>query len=112
MKHFKAKVDNNQKKIVEALRAIGAVVKHVHQVKNLFDILVAYRGEVFLIEIKNGDEFPKKFWKMDKEERDVWMLSKLEEGEMKCKNDFESVGVKYHIAYNIDSALKIINNGI
>ena len=40
----KAKVDLNQTEIVLALRKVGAVVKHVHQLKNLFDVLVFYRG--------------------------------------------------------------------
>lgn len=104
----RSKVDDNQKEIVKALRSVGAVVKHLHIVKNLFDILVAFRGNVFCIEIKDGAKFPAKFWKMDNDEKNLWILSKLEQGETECKNDFESVGVPYNIAYDVDSALKII----
>jgi len=104
----RSKVDANQKEIVSALRKAGAKVKHVHIVKNLFDILVGYNGVLYNMEIKDSGKFPKKFWLMDDEEREVWILSKLEQGEMECKNDFESVGVKYNIAYDVVSALKII----
>ena len=104
----RSKVDDNQKEIVAALRKAGAVVFHVHIVKNLFDIIVAFRGILFAIEIKDGAKFPAKFWKMDQEEKDLWILGKLEEGEFRCKQKIESAGVKYHIAYDISSALKII----
>lgn len=104
----RSKVDDNQKEIVTALRRVGAKVRHVHIVKNLFDILVAYRGVLYNMEIKDGNKFPKKFWRMDNDEKNLWILSKLEQGETECKNDFESVGVPYNIAYDVDSALKII----
>tara|TARA_R110000850_G_scaffold266127_1_gene396351 strand:+ start:230 stop:505 length:276 start_codon:yes stop_codon:yes gene_type:complete len=87
-----AKVDKNQKEIVTALREVGAVVKHVHTIKNLFDILVYYKGITYNVEIKNGKG------------------SKLTTGEQQCKNDIESVGVKYWVIYSVDDALKMIEN--
>lgn len=85
-----AKVDSNQPEIVKALRRCGAVVKHVHTVKNLFDIIVYYEGQVYCVEIKQ-----------DK-------TKKLTKGEIECKQDLESVGVKYWIIYSIKDALKMI----
>lgn len=87
-----AKVDVNQKEIVEALRRCGAVVKHVHTVKNLFDILVFYKSNVYCVEIKQDKK------------------KKLTKGESQCKQDLESVGVTYHIIYSIEDALNMINN--
>ena len=85
-----AKVDKNQKEIVAALREVGAVVKHVYTIKNLFDILVYYNGTTYNVEVKNG------------------IGSKLTAGELQCKTDIESVGVKYWVIYSIEDALKMI----
>lgn len=49
-----ARVDKNQKTIVDALRSIGASVQTLHQVgKGVPDLLVGWRGENYLLEIKN-----------------------------------------------------------
>lgn len=49
-----ARVDENQKTIVEGLRAVGASVQTLHQVgKGVPDLLVGWRGENYLLEIKN-----------------------------------------------------------
>lgn len=85
-----AKVDNNQPEIVKALRLCGAIVKHVHTVKNLFDIIVYYQGKTYCVEIKQDKK------------------KKLTKGEMECKQDIESVGVKYWIIYSIKDALNMI----
>jgi hypothetical protein len=85
-----ARVDKNQKEIVAALRKAGAKVKHVYTVKNLFDILVYYKGITYNVEIKDG------------------LKSKLTEGETKCKEDLESVNVKYWIVRSVEDALNMI----
>ena len=85
-----ARVDKNQKEIVSALRGAGAKVKHVYTVKNLFDILVYYRGITYNVEIKDG------------------LKSKLTEGETKCKEDLESVNVKYWVIRSVKDALNMI----
>lgn len=54
-----AKVDANQSEIVAALRAVGATVQPLHSVgKGCPDLAVGYRGQTFLIEVKDGDKFP------------------------------------------------------
>ena len=85
-----AKVDTNQPEIVAALRKVGCIVKHVHQLKNLFDILVFHKSLVYCVEIKTDHK------------------KKLTQGELDCKSDLESVGVKYWVITNIDEALKMI----
>ena len=48
-----ARVDQNQKAIVDDLKAIGATVQHLHaQGQGCPDILVGWEGENFLMEIK------------------------------------------------------------
>jgi hypothetical protein len=49
-----AKVDANQTQVVTALRAAGAVVHSLAAVGNgIPDLLVAFRGQTLLMEIKN-----------------------------------------------------------
>lgn len=86
---FKVRVDKNQKEIVEFLRSKGAVVIHIHIVKNAFDIIVCHNGKVFLVEIKDG-------------------VKKLTDGEIACRDSVESVGVKYWIIRNIEEAANMI----
>lgn len=51
-----SKVDANQKAIVHALRLIGASVESLHQVgKGVPDLLVGFRGQMWLLEVKNPD---------------------------------------------------------
>jgi len=90
-----AKVDRNQPEIVKALRQMGATVLITSQLKNAFDILVGYRKKLFIVEIKDGLLPPS--------------ARKLTEGELKCKEKFESVGVKYHVIKSIDEAIDMIN---
>lgn len=85
-----AKVDQNQPEIVAALRNIGAFVKHTHQLKNAFDILVGYRGSVFIIEIKTDEK------------------KKLTKGEQECKEGFDRVGVPYHVVCSVDEAINLV----
>jgi hypothetical protein len=48
------KVDSNQKEIVEALRKAGASVQSLASIgKGCPDLLVAFRGENFLLEVKS-----------------------------------------------------------
>ena len=49
-----AKVDKNQPLIVSQIREMGGYVLHIHQLKNAFDILVGYKGNLYIIEIKNN----------------------------------------------------------
>jgi hypothetical protein len=54
-----ARVDANQKVIVDACRDVGATVQHLHQLgQGVPDILVGYRGINYLVEIKDGDKPP------------------------------------------------------
>ena len=100
-KNYNAKVDANQPEIVKALRRFGAVVKPVHRLKDFFDILVAYNGKLYAMEIKNPEKLPKEY--------DAERLEKeLTEGECKCMNEFKKVGVPYYIVTSIDDAISVL----
>ena len=54
-----AKADANQSEIVKALRQMGCTVQHLHMVgAGCPDIMVGWRGETFLLEIKDGNKPP------------------------------------------------------
>jgi hypothetical protein len=105
-----AKVDANQPKIVKALRSVGAVILHTHTIKNAFDILVGYKGKLFIMEIKNDEYLPKKYQTESDAEKRSRLEKMLKDGEKECMKMFQSVGVPYHIVATIDEAFKIINN--
>ncbi len=85
-----AKVDINQPLLVKQIRALGGVVLHTHQLKNAFDILVGYNKKLYIVEIKNDSK------------------GKLTEGELKCKEMFNSVGVDYNTIWNIEQCKNLI----
>ena len=54
-----ARVDENQRAVVAALRAAGATVEHLHRVGGgCPDLLVGFRGANFLLEVKDGAKPP------------------------------------------------------
>lgn len=91
-----ARTDANQKEIVTALRKIGCYVLPTHQLKSAFDLLVAYRGKLFIMEIKDGTKPPSQ--------------RRLTPGEMKCKKDVESAGAKYWVIDSVDAAIALVTN--
>ena len=91
-----ARVDANQPEIVKALRKAGAVVIITSQLKNFADILVAHDGQLYIVEIKDGNKPPSQ--------------RKLTPGEEACKIKLNGVKVDYHIITNIDEALELIKN--
>jgi len=54
-----AKIDENHQEVVRALRTAGATVHSLAAVgKGVPDLLVGYRGQTFLMEIKDGRKSP------------------------------------------------------
>jgi hypothetical protein len=52
------KIDANQNDIVAALRKAGATVRIISQGEGIPDLLVGFRGETALLEVKDGDKPP------------------------------------------------------
>lgn len=53
----KARVDANQKEIVQQLRKLDISVLHTHQLgKGAPDLILGYRNENYLIELKDGSK--------------------------------------------------------
>ena len=56
---YAAKVDANQEAVVSALRAAGASVQSLAAIgKGVPDLLVGYKGQTLLMEIKDGRKPP------------------------------------------------------
>ena len=54
-----AKIDRNQPEIVKALRACGAIVQSLAAVgQGVPDLLVGYKGQTYLVEVKDGERPP------------------------------------------------------
>jgi hypothetical protein len=87
-----ARVDANQAEIVKKLRSIGASVLMTFQLKNCFDILVGYRKQTFIFEIKDPAQPPS--------------ARKLTAGEAKFKAEWR--GSEYHVVHTFDEALAIL----
>jgi hypothetical protein len=73
-----ARRDDNEKEIVAAMREAGAYVKVIND-EGLFDLLVSYRGETMLIEVKDGSKPPSARRLTDAEQKfhDEWPGSDL-----------------------------------
>ena len=91
---YAARTDANHSEIRTALRNVGAYVVDTFTLRNAFDMLVAFRGELYVFEIKDGKKPKSK--------------QKLTPGEQECMQNFERAGVTYHIIKSIDDALQAI----
>ena len=104
-----AKVDGNQKEIVDKIRKLGAKVIHVHTVKKFTDIIVLFRGCAYFIEIKDGRNFPDYYKDLTGAGKRIFLEKKLTDGEAECMDKFKSASVPYHIVSSFDEALSILN---
>ena len=85
------KLDSNHREIVAALRQCGAFVQSVADVGNgCPDLIVAYHGRIFMMEIKDG-------------------AGKLTAGEDAWVAECERIGgVAVHIVRSAEDALRVI----
>jgi len=70
-----ARTDDNQKEIVVALRQVGASVQPIHTLgKGVPDLLIGFRGQNFLLEVKDGSKPPsqQKLTPDEKEWHKMW----------------------------------------
>ena len=70
-----ARVDENQRDIVAALRAAGASVLHMHELgRGAPDIAAGFRGENHFLEIKDGSKPPsaRRLTPKEQEWHDAW----------------------------------------
>jgi hypothetical protein len=86
-----ARRDDNEKDIIKAMREAGAYVKVIND-EGLFDLLVNYRGETMLIEVKDGAKPPS--------------ARRLTEAEAKFHNEWP--GSDLYIVNSVEEALLLL----
>jgi hypothetical protein len=89
------RTDANHKEICQALRQVGAVVLDVHALPGCLDLLVAYRGALHLVEVKDGAK--------------PAHARRLTEAEQETIRLLASVGVEAHVVNSVEDALRAIN---
>ena len=95
MIHRARRVDENQLAIVQALRKIGACVIDLSAAgRGVMDLLVCYRGRVWMVEIKNptkpkGDQM-------------------LKPAQIKLHKAIGDAGCEVHIVRNVDEAIALV----
>lgn len=87
MGRYARRADRNQPEIVDALRSVGAEVRHVHRLPKMLDVIVGYRGQLFWAELKQGNE-------------------PLTEDEQALIESYARVGVRLPVWRTADEALK------
>jgi len=97
-----AKKDANQKEIENYIKAIGGEFQDCTQLKNAFDLLMGYKGKLYIIEVKNPEYLSKKLSKVERLEKS------LTEGEKKCRDKFEKVGINYYIIEDIEGIKEML----
>jgi hypothetical protein len=91
-KEVPKRIDSNQPEIVKALRSVGASVQSLADLgKGVPDLLVAYRGRNYLLEVKDGSLPPSR--------------RRLTEDEQNWHDSWRGQVV---IVETIDDALKVI----
>jgi hypothetical protein len=87
--------DANHSIIEQALKRAGAVCIDCTVAPALgFDLLVAFRGKLYIAEVKDGNKPPSQ--------------RKLTEGEAARKEQVEYKGVQYNVLESVDDALAMI----
>jgi hypothetical protein len=88
-------VDSNQGEIVAALRKVGAVVIPVTgDVRIGFDLLAAWGGRLYALEVKDGSKPPS--------------ARRLTPGEQARAQELSAVGVPLHVVETPEQALQIL----
>lgn len=89
--YYKVRKDTNHAAIVNLFRSYGATVIDCAPLKNAFDLLVIFKGQTHIVEVKSGK-------------------GKLSEGEIYCKESVEKQGVRYNVIRDFDEALRLLEN--
>lgn len=88
-----ARRDDNEREIIDALRAAGAYVKQIND-DGTFDLLVWFAGRCLLIEVKDGKKPPS--------------ARRLTEAEQKFHDEYP--GNNLFIVNSVEEALALLGN--
>lgn len=91
---YARRVDSNHAELVRVARQVGAAVLDVHAVPGALDLVVGYRGVLYLLEIKDGAK--------------VKSARALTPAEEKTIAEFERVSCPVHVVESVDDMLRVI----
>ena len=107
----RARTDDNQKVFCNRMRRSGAgvIVTSMLTGKYTFDTIVAYRGKLHLVELKNMDDLPKYFFEFDRKKQRDWLVeNRLTDNEINTLELLEAAGCELVITYSADHCLREI----
>ena len=91
-----ARIDANHTEFVKLFRALGAVVFDTSRVGAGFsDLVVIWRGEIMLVEVKDGAKAPSK--------------RKLTKAQVDFHSDVAAAGCRVHVVETGADVLRLIN---
>jgi hypothetical protein len=91
MRYHSAKADANQPEIVKEFRRLGAYILHIHRLKNCCDLVVNYRGQIVMVEVK----MPGK---------------QLTDGEDTFSKEWQAADGKYAVITTVEEARALVEN--
>lgn len=95
MSRFARRVDANHAQVASALTQIGAVVVDVSRAAGAgLDLIVAFRGRLYAMEVKDGAK--------------VASARKLTNSEQRLASDLARVGCVLHVVAGVDEAMRVI----
>ena len=95
------KRDANESGIINFYRGVGAFVKQMSETAG-FDLLVVYRGQTVLVEVKDPAKFQKKL------NPAVAALKSLTKSELEFSSEVTARNGNYAIVWDIETAKKSI----
>lgn len=93
--------DTKHSAIVKALRAIGAQVESING-KDVPDLIVGYRGRVFILEVKTKTE------RTEKDGYTRTRVGQLSEGQKKWIARWKAVGVEVLVVHDPPEAVEVV----
>ena len=88
-----SKRDGNEAAILAALRGLGVWHRQLDRTSG-FDLLLCWRGQSWIVEIKDGSQPPS--------------ARKLTPNEYRTRAELEAIGVGYHVCESLDDVLRVI----
>lgn len=94
MGRYTQRTDSNHAEIVRRARQVGCAVIDIHALAGTLDIVVGFRGVIYLVEIKDGAKIPSK--------------RRLTPAEEKTVEEFRRVDCPVYIVESADDLLRVI----
>jgi hypothetical protein len=92
----RSKRDANETQILATLRDLGVWYRQMSR-EDGFDFLLGWRGQVWIVEIKNGALPPS--------------ARKLTPNEQRTAAELQAVGIEYHVCNSLDEVLALLLGG-